>query len=284
MQHAMMQTIVLLAIVNGVHGTWQQATQIQPSKPRPFMPFRAPTHYMSTRRTLPLRSEPDDAALATDETPKELAKDGFNSISPQGTGIVNGVVGVPKLQFKAPQAKPTLYSQGIMGKPKPKQGELFEIKIGKGLIGEGALLGGPYKPPVEKPSLYSQGYTGKKLYQSPQPVYGSPSGWQANAVSPAMRRAMLQEAAMPDSRAASAASVDDLMPDSRTTAEKVTTPVEATDEMAAAGAGNKPQLEAEVSSAGSLVPLALLSSAFVGLLYFRRRTSTCAKESLLTAA
>jgi len=56
--------------------------------------------------------------------------------------------------FKSPETKPSLYSQGIMGKPKSQP----PAKIGEGLIGEGALFGGPYKMPIDKPSLYSQGF------------------------------------------------------------------------------------------------------------------------------
>eukprot|EP00746_Dinoflagellata_sp_MGD_P016315 gnl/MRDRNA2_/MRDRNA2_136771_c0_seq1.p1 gnl/MRDRNA2_/MRDRNA2_136771_c0~~gnl/MRDRNA2_/MRDRNA2_136771_c0_seq1.p1 ORF type:complete len:276 (-),score=66.06 gnl/MRDRNA2_/MRDRNA2_136771_c0_seq1:313-1140(-) len=275
MQHAMMQTILMLAMVTGVHGAWPHLQNIQSSQVKP-MPFK---------RLLPLRNQASDMAPVTEET-AIAAKDEMSSISPQGTGTVNGVVGVPKLQFKPPQAKPSLYSQGVMGKPKPQPNN-WEIKIGKGLIGPGALLGGPYKPPVQKPSLYSQGYTGKKVYQSPQPPYGSSLGWQANAVS------KLGDRSMPDSRIASAASVDELMPDSRTTAENLGSPEEAaksTDEVLVGSAANKPQLEAQQSSAESFLPLLLLSSGFMGvgmaMLYLRRRSSTdiTIKESLLTGA
>jgi hypothetical protein len=107
-------------------------------------------------------------------------------ITNQGTGEVAGVVGVPKLVFRPPVAKPSLYSQGIMGKPTraPKLSLLpydhpnaGAFSWGKGLIGKGALLGGPYKPPEAKPSLYSQGIKGKKVYKPPQPAYGTPEGW-----------------------------------------------------------------------------------------------------------
>jgi hypothetical protein len=276
MQHTTMQTLVFLAMVNGVHCTWQHATNIQSFQARPALQLRAPTSYMFTQRLPPMRAEPasapakgkgkvkakalapakkDDAALATKDdegsgsTALATIEEQVMAISKQSTGVVDGVVGVPRTKFLPPKQQPSLYSQGIMGKPtSPPTLPGFE-RHSKGIED---FFGGPFKSPVEKPSLYSQGITGKKVFKPPQPAYGSPLGWQKGAATPAAKRV---GGSMPDTAAAS-----------------VATPTP------------QPQLEAQSSSAESLAPLALISGVALTVLYFRRRPSPLAKESLLTAA
>lgn len=193
-----MQIVMVSALVTEVQSSmWPTFAQ---NKPLPYQqaamgktmyaPRQSLRIYAGTLAKVPEGDGKETGLAKVGETSTALGlpndPESYALITNQGTGEVAGVVGVPKLAFRPPVAKPSLYSQGIMGKPTraPKLSLLpydhpnaGAFSWGKGLIGKGALLGGPYKPPVAKPSLYSQGIKGKKVYKPPQPAYGTPEGW-----------------------------------------------------------------------------------------------------------
>lgn len=257
---------MVAALVAQVQGTmWPTLSQ---NKPLPYQHTAMSKNmhasfqkiYAATAITKPGESpEPESTALTEikgigGNTQLILPSDAesYALLSPQGSGTVNGIVGVPKLAFKPPVPKPSLYSQGIMGKPTtPPYLEGFR-RHSDGIVN---FFGGPYKSPEAKPSLYSQGITGKKAYKPPQPAYGSPSGWGKYAM--AAKAAPAAPAAEPE-------------------------PAAPAEEAASEGKGVE-ALAAQTPASTLVVPMALFAATALifTMLRFRRNASAKGKEMLL---
>eukprot|EP00747_Dinoflagellata_sp_TGD_P104279 gnl/TRDRNA2_/TRDRNA2_169211_c0_seq1.p1 gnl/TRDRNA2_/TRDRNA2_169211_c0~~gnl/TRDRNA2_/TRDRNA2_169211_c0_seq1.p1 ORF type:complete len:303 (+),score=49.97 gnl/TRDRNA2_/TRDRNA2_169211_c0_seq1:60-968(+) len=90
--------------------------------------------------------------------------------SGQAIATVGGVVGKPNYFFDQPKPQPSLYSQGIMGKP--TRAPFYPMELEREKEQWRAVFGGPYKVPVNQPSLYSQGIMGKPSFDPPKAASG----------------------------------------------------------------------------------------------------------------